>query len=77
MATVKAIIDFLLVLFKVLGQVPELLDRLKLAQQDAAYKTYSEQLDAAYKGFIKAKAENNHQAMLDAAWTATHKKEQK
>lgn len=77
MATVKAIIDFLLVLFKVLDQVPEVYDRFKQAQQDAAYKTYSAQLDAAYNGFIAAKAQNNHQAMLDAAWAVAHKKEQK
>jgi hypothetical protein len=69
METVKAIIDLILVITKLLGQIPALYDNFKKYEQDVTYQTTSSKLDAAFKDFIKAKNDENIQAQLNAAHT--------
>lgn len=70
MAVVKTIFDFLLVLFKVLSMVPEMLDQFQRASQDGSYKTTNERLIAAFNAYVKAKHEANILAQLTAAHSA-------
>lgn len=60
------VIEIILIILKLLGQVPALLDKYQKYRQDANYKTSVEKLDAAFDDFIKAKASANIQGQLNA-----------
>ena len=67
MATLTTILDVILVFFKLMGQIPDMLDKYQLYKQDTAYAGSSAKLEAALVAYIKARREKDVQAALNAA----------
>lgn len=61
-----AIFDLILIIFKLLGQVPTLYENYLKYKADSTYNTISDKLEAAFKEFVKAKAASDVQGQLNA-----------
>jgi hypothetical protein len=71
MATLTLILDAIMSICKLLGQVPDLYDRYQKYKQDVTYQGTSAKLEAALSDLAKAKHEKDIQAQLNALHTIT------
>ena len=63
---VTKIIDILLIVFRLLGELPRVYDQIQVNRKDTKYKTDKAARDAAYGTFVIAKKNKDIKAQLEA-----------